>query len=81
MSVPNTIKGRDSLPKRVKVTTESDTGRNTKFHDNFTGADMTRYQFVNQIKQGNYDNYHIRNINGVDTPVSNPDKNTNNNLD
>lgn len=69
------------MPKRVKVTRENDSGRNTHFRDNFTGKDMTRNQFVNQIKQGNYDNYHIRNINGVDTPVSNPDKKTNNNLD
>ena len=41
---------------------------------------MTRNQFVNQIKQGNYENYHVRNINGVDTPVSNPDNTRNNNL-
>lgn len=67
--------------KRVRVTNESSTGRNEKFHDNYTGSDMTRKQFVNEIKKGNYSNYHVRNINGVDTPVSNPDKNTNNNLD
>lgn len=41
---------------------------------------MTRNQFVNQIKQGNYDNYHIRNIGGIETPVSNPDTTRNNNL-
>lgn len=69
------------MPKRVKVTEESDTGRNESFHDNFTGKDMTRSQFVDEIKRGNYDNYHIRNINGVDTPVSNPDSTKNNNLD
>jgi len=69
------------MPKRVKVTQESDTGRNQKFHDNFTGADMTRAKFVREIKSGNYDNYHVRNINGVDTPVSNPDATRNNNLD
>lgn len=68
------------MPKRVKVTQESDTGRNERFHDNFTGNDMTRNQFVNEIKRGSYDNYHIRNINGVDTPVSNPDGSRNNNL-
>ena len=37
-------------------------------------------EFVKQIKQHNYPNYHIRKINGIDTPISNPDKNTNNNL-
>ena len=68
------------MPKRVSVTQESDTGRNTRFLDNFTGQDMTRTQFVNAIKNGNYDNYHIRNINGVETPVSNPDSTKNNNL-
>lgn len=68
------------MPKRLKVTEESPTGRNEKFHDNFTNQDFTRDQLVNQIKNGNYENYHIRNINGVDTPVSNPDPNRNNNL-
>lgn len=68
------------MPPRITVTRESDTGRNERFHDNFTGADMTRNQFVRQINQGNYENYHVRNINGVATPVSNPDRNRNNNL-
>ena len=68
------------MPKRIKVTSENSTGRNTNFHDNFTGANMTRQEFVNQIKQGNYNNYHIRNINGLETPVSNPDPKRNNNL-
>ena len=69
------------MPKRVTVTQESSTGRNERFHDNFTGADMTRPQFVRQINQGNYEHYHVRNINGVPTPVSNPDGKLNNNLD
>ena len=68
------------MPKRITVTRESSTGRNERFHDNFTGADMNRSQFVRQIQQGNYGNYHVRNINGVPTPVSNPDSNRNNNL-
>ena len=45
------------MPKRIKVTSENSTGRNTNFHDNFTGANMTRQEFVNQIKQGNYNNF------------------------
>lgn len=68
------------MSKRVTVTNQTSSGRNTKFHDNHTGKDMTRSQFVNQIKQGNYDNYHIRTINGIETPVSNPDNSSNNNL-
>jgi hypothetical protein len=67
--------------KRISVTKESDSGRNQKFHDNFKGHDMTRAQFVRQIEQGSYTNYHVREINGVKTPVSNPDSSTNNNLD
>ncbi len=68
------------MTKRVSVTRESNTGRNEKFHDNFTGANMTRSQFVRQIEQGNYANYHVREINGVKTPVSNPDGKDSNNL-
>ncbi len=67
--------------KRITVTQESDTGRNQRFHDNVTKADMTRAGFVREIERGNYDNYHVRNINGVKTPVSNPDGKTGNNLD
>ena len=67
--------------KRVKVTSESGSGRNQKFHDNYNGADMTRPQFVRKIEGGDYENYHVRNINGIKTPVSNPDGTKNNNLD
>ncbi|KOR24176.1 hypothetical protein [Clostridium sp. L74] len=67
--------------KRVTVTNESDSGRNNTFHDNYTGENMTRKQFVDKINNGNYQNYHVRKINGVDTPVSNPDNGKNNNLD
>ena len=67
--------------KRVTVTQESDTGRNLKFHDNYSGEDMTRAQFVKKIEQGDYPNYHVREINGVKTPASDPDDSTNNNLD
>lgn len=69
------------MRKRITVTKESSTGRNEAFHDNFTGKDMTRRQFVREIQKGNYDNYHVRNVNGIDTPVSNPDSSRNNNLD
>ena len=68
------------MPKRIKVTKESDTGRNLEFHDNFTGKDMTRSQFVKEINNGNYDNYTVKKINNLDTPVSKPDNSRNNNL-
>ena len=67
--------------KRVSVTRENSTGRNTNFHDNYKNIDMTRGEFVREIKKGNYDDYHVRKINNVETPVSNPDNSTNNNLD
>lgn len=69
------------MGKRVTVTRENDTGRNETFHDNVTGRDMTRAEFVRQIESGNYPNYHVREINNVRTPVSNPDSSENNNLD
>lgn len=68
------------MAKRVTVTRESDSGRNQQFRDNRTGQQMSRPEFVRQIQQGNYDNYHVRNINSVPTPVSNPDNSENNNL-
>ena len=68
------------MPKRVSVTQENDSGRNQRFRDNYNGSEMSRSEFVRQIERGNYEHYHIRNINGVKTPVSNPDKSENNNL-
>lgn len=68
------------LKPRITVTSESESGRNQTFHDNKTGKDMTRNQFVSQINSGNYDNYYVREINGLKTPVSKPDGNEKNNL-
>ncbi|MCB0419464.1 MAG: hypothetical protein KDD61_00600 [Bdellovibrionales bacterium] len=71
------------MPKkngRVSVTRETSTGRNTGFVDNRTGQNMTRPQFVSEIRSGNYSDYHVRNINGVPTPASNPDGKKGNNL-
>ena len=53
------------MPKKVSVTQESNSGRNQRFRDNYTKTEMTRPEFVRQIEKGNYDNYHIREINGV----------------
>lgn len=68
------------MPKRVTVTKETSSGRNVKFRDNANNKDMTRSQFVKEIQKGNYDSYHVREINGLKTPVSNPDKSSKNNL-
>jgi len=69
------------MAKSVVVTSESDSGRNQKFHDNKSGKDMTRTQFVQEIKHGNFPDYHVRTVNGLPTPVSNPDRKESNNLD
>jgi hypothetical protein len=69
------------MAKSVVVTRENDNGRNTQFHDNKSGKDMSRAEFVREIKQGNFPSYHVRNVNGVPTPVSNPDSKEGNNLD
>jgi hypothetical protein len=69
------------MAKSVIVTNESGSGRNLNFHDTKSGKDMTRAQFVSEINKGNFSDYHVRNINGVATPVSNPDSREGNNLD
>ena len=68
------------MKKQITVTRESSSGRNESFRDNKLGVIMTRAEFVKQIEKGNYGTYHVRIINGVKTPCSNPDGNTSNNL-
>jgi hypothetical protein len=67
--------------KRVKTISESETGENLRFHDNYTWGDMTKKQFVKKIEGGDYPKHHIRIIDWVETPVSNPDSKVDNNLD
>ena len=67
--------------KRISVTRVNYSGRNVQFHDNYTGANMSRTQFVDKINHGDYPHYHVRKINGLYTPVSNPDASELNNLD
>ena len=69
------------MGKRVSVLSESESGRNQQFRDNRTREVMSRPTFVEKIERGVYDNYHVRIINGVKTPVSNPDGSEGNNLD
>jgi hypothetical protein len=69
------------MAKSVVVTVESGSGRNQKFHDNKSGKNMNRPEFVKQIEQGKFGDYHVRKINGLKTPVSNPDRSEGNNLD
>lgn len=68
------------MKKSVIVTRETSTGRNTNFLDKQTNHRMTRAQFVRQIENGRYDDYHVRVIDGIKTPASNPDRSSKNNL-
>lgn len=65
---------------KVSVTAENNSGRNIRFQNNRTGESMSRAAFVRQIEAGNYSDYHVRVINGIKTPVSNPDRSSKNNL-
>lgn len=70
--------------KLVKTIAESSTGRNTLFQNTGNNEIMTRQEFVDRIKNPNsvyHEDYYVRNINGIETPVSKPDRSTNNNLD
>lgn len=66
--------------RKVEVVRESDSGRNERFKDTTTNRYMDRSEFVKAIENGTYDNYHVRNINGIPTPAANPDGNSDNNL-
>jgi hypothetical protein len=69
------------MSKTVIVIDESESGRNLEFVDKKNNRTMTRAEFVKKIENGTYDDYHIRKINGIKTPVSNPDGKEGNNLD
>jgi hypothetical protein len=66
--------------KNVKVTQEDPSGRNERFHDPARSRDMSRAEFVNRIQNGQYPEYHVRKVHGLNTPVSNPDRSEGNNL-
>lgn len=68
------------MAKNVISITQNSTGRNITFKDISSGTKMTRSQFVTKIENNKYSDYHIRTINGIKTPCSNPDKSERNNL-
>jgi hypothetical protein len=68
------------MAKSVVVTSESESGRNQRFHDTKSGKNMNRVEFVKEIEHEKFKDYHIRKINGLRTPVSNPDGKESNNL-
>lgn len=72
--------GRKTDIKNIEKIKESSTGRNEKFRNKNTGKEYTAKQLVKEIVDGKVVNAHVRNINGIDTPCSNPDGNKDNNL-
>ncbi|MBA2840878.1 hypothetical protein HNP87_001410 [Methanococcus maripaludis] len=66
--------------KDIKVTKESDSGRNLEFKNTKTGEELSRAQVVNKIESGEITGAHVRKVNNVKTPCSNPDGKKNNNL-
>ena len=69
------MKGKSS----ITVTSESETGRNVRFSVAGQG-DVSRQALVQQIRAGEHQNYHVRIINGLATPVSNPNGTEGDNL-
>jgi hypothetical protein len=57
---------------RVVVVKEDENMRNTDFVDTVTGEGMTREEFVQKIRDGLYPDYAVREMHGIDTPVSKP---------
>ncbi|MDD5382314.1 MAG: DUF3892 domain-containing protein [Candidatus Margulisbacteria bacterium] len=69
------------MAKNIKVTKETGTGLNQEFYDPAKHKTMTRGEFVQEIKVGNYPDYNVMNKDGKNIPRSNPDGSTGNNLD
>jgi hypothetical protein len=64
----------------VVVVREDDNLRNLDFVDTLTGRAMTRAEFVEAIRAGEYPDYYVRAIHGVQTPVSRPNATPDDNL-
>lgn len=66
--------------KPVVVLKEDKNGRNELFFDLVKNVMLSREEFVAAIEAGNYPSYAVKMINGLPTPVSNPDGRETNNL-
>ncbi len=64
----------------IIVLAEDEKGRNEIFFDLVKKQVFTRSEFVSLIQAKEYLGYTVKNINGVETPVSNPDGRRTNNL-
>lgn len=68
------------MAKTVRVTNESESGRNLKFYDTKSHKTMNRPEFVKQIEAGRFPDYYVRKMHGLKTPISMPDSSESNNL-
>ena len=66
--------------KPVIVLTEDEKERNQTFLDLVKNLVFSREEFIAQIKAKNYPGYTVKLLNGIPTPVSNPDGRKKNNL-
>lgn len=64
----------------VIVLKENETGRNEFYYDFAKQKGLSREEFVALIHSGEYPGYSIRQVNGVATPVSKPNRSTADNL-
>ena len=64
---------------KITVTSESDSGRNLRF-DTPLGSNVSRQKVVQEIRAGHHEGYHVRVINRLATPVSNPNGSSKDNL-
>ena len=64
---------------KITTTSESSSGRNLRFDVPGQG-NLSRRELVQQIRSGQHEDYHVRIINRVATPVSNPNGSENDNL-
>lgn len=67
--------------KHYKMVKENKTGRNILFVDTDNGRKISDKELSKRIAKNLEDAYHNRKINGNIVPVSNPDKNKDNNLE
>jgi hypothetical protein len=66
--------------KSVVALKENETGRNEFYYDLAKQKGLSREEFVALIHSGEYPGYSIRQVNGVATPVSKPDRSSTDNL-
>jgi hypothetical protein len=78
------VTGATTPPKHISkpiiTIAKSKTGRNEVYYDLQKGALFTRQELVDQIDNGNYPGYSVKQIRGVATPVSKRDKQRINNI-